>query len=275
MHTEADGCPFSSASMAVEQMDSPYEYPNTHRPPSIAQEREAQRPKHLSSEYPEMDEQRQNAIPHSTSYQLPKPSAMHPRYIAPDSQRYPATSSHENPTSSRLFGDQVRPPSFASPYQPVNQFGGQRLGDDFGGGGMYASATSTASRTTYDSRSPYGLQSSQGGSSSHSGPQGQLPWGQSAHPTSQSSFSTLSSDPHQSASFYQSSVSPVIPTGGMPFPRSAGAGQSRTAGQSGDEGYDGRTRNAKAQKRHREKRKAHVKHVSQIAASCMMTLIQD
>lgn len=127
---------------------------------------------------------------------------------------------------------------------------------------MYASAASTASRSGYDSRSPYGLQSSQGGSSSYSAHQ-QLPWGQSAHPTSQSSFGgPMSTDTHQSASIYQSSVSPVIPTGGMPFTRSSAVGQSRTAGQSGDEGYDGRTRNAKAQKRHREKRKAHVKHVS-------------
>lgn len=126
---------------------------------------------------------------------------------------------------------------------------------------MYASATSTASRSGYDSRSPYGMQSSQGGSSSYSGHQ-QLPWGQSAHPASHTGFGSMSTDTHQSASIYQSSVSPVIPTGGMPFVRPSAAGQSRPAGQSGDEGYDGRTRNAKAQKRHREKRKAHVKHVS-------------
>lgn len=254
--------------MAVEQMDSPYGYTHAQRPPSANEEREPPRPKPLDSEYSEMDGIRQTAPSQSSSYQLSKPSASHSRYIGPDLQRYPEPSSYStnpNPPPLRLYGDHGRPPVYGSSTQPLAQFGSQRLADDApGGGGPYASATSIVPRGAYDSRAAYGMQSSQGGPSPYSGNHGQLPWAPPAHSTSQSGFGPMSTDPHQSTSIYQSSVSPVIPTGGMPFPRSAGTGQSRTAGQSGDESYDGRTRNAKAQKRHREKRKAHVKHVSRL-----------
>ncbi|KAJ9110117.1 hypothetical protein QFC19_001788 [Naganishia cerealis] len=135
---------------------------------------------------------------------------------------------------------------------------GQRHNDG-SGGGMYPPLTqsNTPTGNVYESRNAYGLHSSQPGSSSSLGPPGSLPWGQ--HTVTHVNVGAMAANTQQTSAAYQSSVSPVIPTGGMSFARPGGSKSNQTV----DEEFDGRTRNAKAQKRHREKRKAHVKHLEE------------
>lgn len=249
--------------MAIESMGSPprSDYAYGLRRPSPSQDRESVRPKPAAPEYSGLQAMSQNLGSQSNPYQQPKPSPMQSRYGGPDPQRYYAESTsyatHANPPT-RLYNEHDRSPAYGSMYQAPH-FAPQRLTESTSAaGGLYVTAAEGATSSNYDSR-PYGLQPGNAGPSPFSGNPGQLPWSQSGSANNATSLTPLTSD--ASANIYQSSVSPTVPTGGMPFARHPGTGQSRPA-VSGDEEYDGRTRNAKAQKRHREKRKAHVKHVS-------------
>jgi hypothetical protein len=251
--------------MAIDPMGSPprSDYAYGLRRPSTSQDRESARPKPAVPEYSGLQAISQNLGSQSNPYQQSKPSPMQSRYGGPDPQRYYGDSSSyaTNPNHpTRLYNEHDRSPAYGSMYAPPQpHFAPPRLGDSTTTAtGLYVTAADGATSSNYDSRT-YALPSSTSGPSPFSGNPGQLPWGQSAGASNAASLTPLTSD--ATANIYPSSVSPTVPTGGMPFARQPGTSQSRPAG-SGDEEYDGRTRNAKAQKRHREKRKAHVKHVS-------------
>lgn len=251
-----------TASMAIESMGSPRtEYAYGLRRPSPSQDRDSGRSKPQALEYSGSQPMSQNLGSQSTPYQPPKPSPMQSRYGGPDASRYYAESS-ANATntnySARLYNEADRSPAYGSVYQ-TNHLAPPRPGDNPNvPGGLYVTGTDGIASSGYDSR-PYALSPGNAGSSQFASNPGQLPWSHSSSTSHATSLTPMNSD--TSGNLYQSSVSPTVPTGGMPFPRPSATAPARPVG-SGDDEYDGRTRNAKAQKRHREKRKAHVKHVS-------------
>lgn len=245
------------------QMGSPprYGYSYGYRPPSPSQDRTASRLKLSAIEHHPSAGASQDSASNTSAYQLPRPTSMQPRYNAAEPQRYldtvpyPANQNHPPP---RIFADHVRSPVFSSTFQSQGPMMGQRHVDG-SGGGMYPPLTQSNTPTSniYESRPAYHMHSSHAGSSSSMSAPGQYSWGPSQN-MPHLNAGGMAADTQQASAAYQSSVSPVISTGGMPFARPGGPRNT----QSVDDEFDGRTRNAKAQKRHREKRKAHVKHVS-------------
>jgi hypothetical protein len=242
-------------------MGSPprYGYSSGYRAPSPNQDQTTSRSKYF--EQPASASISQDPIPRTSAYQLPRPTSMQPRYNATEPQRYldtvpyPTNQHHPPP---RVMAEHVRSPVFSSTFQSQGPMMNQRHLDG-SGGGMYPPSTqsNTATSNMYESRPAYNMHSSHTGSSSSMGAPGQFSWGQSQN-MPHLNVGGMSVDTQQASAAYQSSVSPVIPTGGMPFGRTGGPRNTHSV----DDEFDGRTRNAKAQKRHREKRKAHVKHVS-------------
>ncbi|KAJ9119182.1 hypothetical protein QFC22_003674 [Naganishia vaughanmartiniae] len=246
------------------QMGSPprYGYSYGYRPPSPSQDRTASRPK--LSEFEHQAFTPQDPASNPSAYQLPRPTSMQPRYNASEPQRYldtvPYPANQNHPPPPRIFTDHVRSPVFPSAFQSQGSMMGNRHTDGTSGG-MYPSLTQTNTPPTgnmYESRPAYNMHSSHTGSSSSLGAPGQFSWSQSQN-MPHLNVGGMAVDTQQSSAAYQSSVSPVISTGGMPFARPGGARNTHSV----DDEFDGRTRNAKAQKRHREKRKAHVKHLEE------------
>ncbi|GHJ88904.1 hypothetical protein NliqN6_5306 [Naganishia liquefaciens] len=250
--------------MATQPMGSPPRTDHAHglRRPSTSQDREIARPKPQSSDYSGIHTISQHLGPQSINYQQPKPLPMQSRYGGPDSSRYYGESSSHasgiNPPA-RMYNETDRSSANGSMYE-ANHLAQPRLGVNPNvPGGLYVTGTDGVTSSGYDSRT-YAMSPGNAGPSPFSSHPRQLPWNHSASTSHTTSLTPMTSD--TSANPYQSSVSPIVPTGGMPFSRQTGPAPSRPV-VSGDDEYDGRTRNAKAQKRHREKRKAHVKHLEE------------
>ncbi|KAJ9103147.1 hypothetical protein QFC21_002569 [Naganishia friedmannii] len=244
------------------QMGSPPRYGHSYdyRPPSPNQDRTASRPNLAGFEHQASIGASQDPTSNTPSYQLPRPTSMQPRYNALEPQRYLDTvpyPANQNQPPPRIFADHVRSPVFSS-FQSQGPMMPQR--HDSSGGGMYPPLTqsNTPTNNMYESRPAYNMHSSHTGSSSSMGAPGQFPWGQSQN-MPHLNVGGMAVDTQQASAAYQSSVSPVISTGGTPFGRTGGPRNTHSV----DDEFDGRTRNAKAQKRHREKRKAHVKHLEE------------